>query len=179
MSSRPSSIKHRNYHTMMASALSTSPSSFYTSNDTPHLRPQEDLLPRPDNTGDLPEQHQTVGQEQPEYIDSRITTRTNSSDTLNTQERQRQQQEQGQPRCSCSRQATYQKNYETEDEDNEINEQQPLLMRQRNNKGKARTSWSEILSSGFRNISASLYLENSGSVARDHLGTSSSFRKDI
>ncbi|KAI9257393.1 hypothetical protein BDA99DRAFT_516315 [Phascolomyces articulosus] len=165
MSSRPPSIKHRNimnYHTMLASTLSTSPGSFYTPNDTPHLRPQheqDDFFSRLD-TADLPQQQQ----QQQQYNDSRITARSNSSDTLNTQEQQLQQQHQH--HCSCSRQVTFQtsKNDETEDEDDE---QQPLLSRR--DKKKAQTSWLETINNEFSRISASLYLENTGSVARDHL----------
>ncbi|KAI7858121.1 hypothetical protein BDC45DRAFT_434301 [Circinella umbellata] len=42
-------------------------------------------------------------------------------------------------------------------------------MHRRDKKKNAQTSWLETLINGVRNISATLYLENSGSVARDHL----------
>ncbi|KAI8147540.1 hypothetical protein BJV82DRAFT_595935 [Fennellomyces sp. T-0311] len=145
MPSRPPSIKQRNmnYNSMLTSALSSSPASFYTPNDTPHLQPQlEDELSRVDST-DLPQRHR-LGE-------SRITARTNSSDTLNMH------------RCSCSRQVVVQSPKDDETDD----EQQPLLIR--NRQQMPRPGWLEILSDGISKCSASLYLENTGSVARDHL----------
>lgn len=132
---------------MLNTQFSTSPNSYHSTHDALLRHAHED------SNGAMaqPEEQRT----------SQVTTRSSSSDTLHALSK-------GQDRKSD--------NEDSDDEMQQAAERRPLLNHHSNNNNKQKhhgephSTLMQVLHALLGEITGSEYLENSGSVARDHLG---------
>ncbi|CDH51458.1 hypothetical protein AOL_s00075g187 [Lichtheimia corymbifera JMRC:FSU:9682] len=138
---------HNNgYQSMLNTQFSTSPNSYHSTHDALLRHAHED------SNGAMaqPEEQRT----------SQVTTRSSSSDTLHALSK-------GQDRKSD--------NEDSDDEMQQAAERRPLLNHHSNNNNKQKhhgephSTLMQVLHALLGEITGSEYLENSGSVARDHL----------